>query len=117
MSMIDVEPNTHQESNHWVVLDVHADRPDQAQVKRLAQQIELALSDLGRIDYQLNSALSRLRCDMTDQTPDNLNGQLSKAIAPGVRNAIAILAGELAQAQQLTRETIEQEGSRAGTDS
>lgn len=80
--------------------------PDQQALRQLSQKLELALNDLGHIDYQLSGILAKLRCDLTIESYDNLNSQVAQLVESGVRQAMTALADELNKAKKLTEEVI-----------
>ena len=96
---------------HWVPIEAsnHATEREQS-FCLLNQRLDAALSDLGRIDYQLSAAFARLRADVSAETHDNLQGQVSQALEPGLRAAIAQLAGEITKAMQIADEVIANAG-------
>jgi len=94
------------ESEHWVMLDPNLATFDHRALRQLKQKLELALDELGHIDYQLSGTLTRLCCDLTIETHDNLNGQVAQMVTPGIRRAMMLLANELNKAKALTEEVI-----------
>jgi hypothetical protein len=94
------------QSGYWITLGSHRATPDQQVLRQLGQKLEMALDELGHIDYQLSGALAKLRCDLSCETHDNLNGQVSQVVEPMVRQAMTVLADELSKAKNLTEEVI-----------
>ena len=96
-----------EDSGHWVALDAHGETPDQQALRQLRQKLELALDELGHIDYQLSGTLAKIRCDLSIDTHDNLSGQVAQLVEAGIRQAMTNLADELNKAKSLTVEVID----------
>lgn len=96
---------------HWVAIEASTHTTErEPSLCRLNQRLDAALADLGRIDYQLSSAFARLRADVRAETYDDLHCQVSQAIEPGLRAAVAKLADEIARARELADEVIANAG-------
>jgi len=95
-----------EQPGYWIMLGSHGATPDQQALRQLGQKLELALDELGHIDYQLSGTLAKLRCDLHFETHDNLNGQVSQLVEPAIRQAMMVLADELNKAKTLTEEVI-----------
>jgi hypothetical protein len=106
MNLLDNKRENSEPPEHWVMLDTHLAKPDQQALRQLKQKLGLALDELGHIDYQLSGTLAKLRCDLTIDSHDNLNGQVSQLLEPGIRRAMMVLADELNKAKALTEEVI-----------
>ena len=106
MNLLNSTRDKQKQSGYWVTLGSHRATPDQQALRQLSQKLEMALDELGHIDYQLSGALVKLRCDLSCETHDNLNGQVSQVVEPMVRQAMTVLAEELSKAKNLTEEVI-----------
>ena len=106
MNLLNSTRDKPKHSGYWVTLGSHRATPDQQALRQLSQKLEMALDELGHIDYQLSGALAKLRCDLSCETHDNLNGQVSQVVEPMVRQAMTVLAEELSKAKNLTEEVI-----------
>jgi len=106
VNLLSTKDEKAEQSRHWVMLDAYQSTPDQQALRQLAQRLDMALDELGHIDYQLFATLAKLRCDLTIETHDNLNSQVSQLVEPGVRQAMQALADELNKAKLLTEEVL-----------
>ena len=106
MNLLNSTRENLEDSGHWVMLDSQRVTPDQQALRQLSQKLELALDNLGHIDYQLSGMLAKLRCDLTIESYDNLNSQVAQLVESGVRQAMTALADELNNAKKLTEEVI-----------
>jgi len=114
MNLFNCERVEAENSDHWVMIDPGVAASNPKPLRRLNQKLRTALDDLGRIEYQLNNALTRLRCDLTMETHDNLHGRISEEVSPGIRHAIASLADELDRARRLTSEIVSDDSPSGG---
>ena len=96
---------------HWIPIEAskHVTGREQS-FCQLNKSLDAALADLGRIDYQLSAAFARLREDVVTETHDDLHRQVSQALEPGLRAAIAQLVDEITNAAKLADEVIANTG-------
>ena len=106
MSILNSRRDNLEDSGHWVMLYPNRETPDQQALRQLSQKLDLALDELGHIDYQLSGTLAKLRSDLAFETHDNLNGQIAQLVEAGIRQAMTNLANELNRAKALADEVI-----------
>ena len=106
MNLLNSTRKNPEDFGHWVMLDSQRVTPDQQALRQLSQKLDLALDELGHIDYQLSGTLAKLRSDLAFETHDNLNGQIAQLVEAGIRQAMTNLADELNKAKSLTNDVI-----------
>jgi hypothetical protein len=106
VNLLNSTRDNQKQPGYWIELGSHRATPDQRALRQLSQKLELALDELGHIDYQLSGTLAKLHCDLPCATHDNLNGQVSQQVEPAIRQAMMVLADELNKAKVLTEEVI-----------
>ena len=106
MNLLNSTRDKQKQPGYWITLGSHRATPDQRALRQLSEKLEVALDELGHIDYQLSGTLAKLHCDLPFATHDNLNGQVSQQVEPAIRQAMMILADELNKAKVLTEEVI-----------
>ena len=106
MNLLNSTRDKQKQPGYWITLGSHRATPDQRALRQLSQKLEVALDELGHIDYQLSGTLAKLHCDLPFATHDNLNGQVSQQVEPAIRQAMMALADELNKAKVLTEEVI-----------
>jgi hypothetical protein len=106
MNLLNSNHENLEDSGHWVMLDPHRDTPGQQALRQFCHKLDSALVELGHIDYQLSCMLAKLKCDLTVETHDDLNGRVALLVEAGIRQAMTNLADELIKAKSLTDDVI-----------
>jgi len=94
------------EPEYWVMLDQTCLAPDLLPLAGFRNKLDRALNDLGRLDYDLKTSLSRLCCDLTAETHGHLHGYVSEIVQPELAKAISGLEEAITMAKSLTDEVI-----------
>ena len=89
---------------HWTSFDSLAVTPEKSQLQLFSQKLDVALMDLGRIDYQLKNALAQLSGGQLSDSYDDLPVQVAQVVSPGVQQALANLAAEITKAKEIADE-------------